>query len=415
MLVRFCLYGFLKNLRLFEAFLLLALLERGLDFLAIGALISVREVVVNLLEIPSGALADGLGRRRSMVVSMAAYVVSYLVLGWAQSWWWLALAMGLYGVGDAFRSGTHKAMIYTWLRQQGRQDERTRVYGYTRSWSKKGSALSALLGGAVLVLGGSYQWVFWASAVPATLNLLNLATYPSSLDEQRQGFTAQGIRDTWVHLKQGLAVTLRHPPMRRLVLGSVAVEGGYAVVKDYIQPVLRSLALGLPLLLAWEEQRRSSAVVALVSAGLFLLASAASKRAHVVEARAGGAEAGVRAVAAGMALSFLLLLAGLWWQLPWLAALAFMALGVAQNLWRPMHVGRFDLHAPEEQGATVLSVESQAKALAAALWAPLLGAMVDALSARWGDQGLRHLLPVALLGLPVLWVALWGGVPRRAA
>ena len=49
MLFRFCLYGFLKNLRLFDAFLLLALRDRGLDFAAIGGLVAVREVAVLLL------------------------------------------------------------------------------------------------------------------------------------------------------------------------------------------------------------------------------------------------------------------------------------------------------------------------------------------------------------------------------
>ncbi|MEZ4465231.1 MAG: hypothetical protein R3F43_12240 [bacterium] len=60
---------------------MLALRERGLDFLDIGGLIAVRAVATNVLEIPTGALADALGRRRCMVVSMAAYVASYLLLG----------------------------------------------------------------------------------------------------------------------------------------------------------------------------------------------------------------------------------------------------------------------------------------------------------------------------------------------
>ena len=71
MIARFSLYGFLKNLRFFEAFLILALRERGLDFLGIGGLIAVREIAGNLSQIPSGALADALGRRRCMIVSMS--------------------------------------------------------------------------------------------------------------------------------------------------------------------------------------------------------------------------------------------------------------------------------------------------------------------------------------------------------
>src|SRR5690606_12583442 len=124
----FSLYGFLKNLRFFEAFLILALRERGMDFLAIGGLIAVREIAGNLSQIPSGALADALGRRRCMVASMACYLVSYLALGLASNTWMLIGAMVCYGTADAFRDGTHKALIYSWLRQQGREHERTKIY-----------------------------------------------------------------------------------------------------------------------------------------------------------------------------------------------------------------------------------------------------------------------------------------------
>jgi len=51
---RFCLYGFLKNQRYFEPFILLAFLEKGLSFFVIGLLFGFRELCINLFEIPSG-------------------------------------------------------------------------------------------------------------------------------------------------------------------------------------------------------------------------------------------------------------------------------------------------------------------------------------------------------------------------
>ena len=60
MLFRFSLYGFLKNQRYFEPFLVLIFLEKGLSFFLIGLLIGFREVVVDLLEIPSGASVGSL-------------------------------------------------------------------------------------------------------------------------------------------------------------------------------------------------------------------------------------------------------------------------------------------------------------------------------------------------------------------
>ena len=86
-----------------------------------------------------------------MIVSFVAYIASFAVFGVAKELAMLFVAMFLFGIGEAFRTGTHKAMIFTWLRAQGRLDERTRVYGYTRSWSKIGSAVSVVLA-AVIVL-----------------------------------------------------------------------------------------------------------------------------------------------------------------------------------------------------------------------------------------------------------------------
>ena len=156
MLFRFSFYGFLKNQRYFEPFLILVFLEKGLSFFQIGLLIAFREVAVNLLEIPSGAVADVCGRRRAMILSFTAYIASFLVFGMAQHLPLLFVAMLFFAVGEAFRTGTHKAMIFTWLRLQDRADERTKVYGYTRSWSKYGSALSVVLASATCTLEEMY-------------------------------------------------------------------------------------------------------------------------------------------------------------------------------------------------------------------------------------------------------------------
>ena len=136
MLFRFSLYGFLKNQRYYEPFLILAFRQKGLSFFLIGILIGFREVCINLFEIPSGAIADLYGRRRSMILSFYAYIVAFVAFGWSRSLIVLFGAMFFYALGDAFRTGTHKAMIFDWLRLGGRSHEKTKVYGYTRSWSK---------------------------------------------------------------------------------------------------------------------------------------------------------------------------------------------------------------------------------------------------------------------------------------
>ena len=198
MIWRFSLYGFLKNQRYFEPFIILFFLQRGLSFTQIGLLIGFRELSINLMEIPSGAIADLFGRRRCMILSFASYVVSFALFGLSRDYPQLFAAMFFFAVGEAFRTGTHKAMIFTWLRLQGRLDEKTKVYGYTRSWSKIGSAVSTVIAVAIVWYTQDYAWVFFLAIIPYVAGLINLATYPKELEGQPEARV--GPRDVFIHL-----------------------------------------------------------------------------------------------------------------------------------------------------------------------------------------------------------------------
>ncbi|MFW6190946.1 MAG: MFS transporter, partial [Candidatus Bipolaricaulota bacterium] len=123
----------------------LFLLENGLTYFQIGVLISIRETFINLFEIPSGAVADLTGRRRAMVFSFSSYILSFLVFYFFSDFYLFIPAMILFASGEAFRSGTHKSMIMEYLDIQGKSDQQVSYYAKTRSASRLGSALSALL------------------------------------------------------------------------------------------------------------------------------------------------------------------------------------------------------------------------------------------------------------------------------
>jgi len=127
MLFRFCLYGLLKNQRYFEYFLILAFREKGLSYADIGLLIAFREVCANILEVPSGAIADLWGRRICLVFAFLSYASAFAVFGLANSSLVFYPAMLLFAFGEAFRSGTHKALIFEWLRQNNRTKEKQKI------------------------------------------------------------------------------------------------------------------------------------------------------------------------------------------------------------------------------------------------------------------------------------------------
>jgi MFS family permease len=418
MLFRFCLYGFLKNQRYFEPFLMLLFLDRGLSFFVIGLLIACRDLTVNLLEIPSGAIADSFGRRGSMLTSFVAYIISFLTLATASSTAAFFVGMILYGVGDTFRTGTHKAMIFEWLRLQNRSDERTRIYGLTRSWSQIGSALSGLIAAAFVLISGSYAYVFYFSIVPYALNLINLGTYPKELDGEHQ--RARSVAETVSRLTGSLKKTIAQPNLRRLMVESMGWDGVFNATKEYLQPILQALAIagsaflfaesvGVPDAVAgltesdaagssWNRAQKTAVLIGPVYAVLFLLSAWASRNAHRLVSEPGSETTASRKLWLANTAIFSVMAGAAWFHWYTLLVVAFIAVYVLKNIWRPILVTRFDSHSDPAEGATILSIESQAQRLSTLVLAPVIGWTIDFVSKGGVNNGATNLSGGSLAG-----------------
>lgn len=395
MLFRFSLYGFLKNQRYYDAFLILAFREKGLSFFQIGILIGFREVCTNLFEIPSGAVADLYGRRRAMIFSFVAYIASFATFAMSEALFLLFGGMFFFGLGDAFRSGTHKAMIFDWLRQQGRADEKTKIYGYTRSWSQMGSAVSVLIAGALVFYRGNFTDIFWFSIVPYAFNIVNFFGYPAALDGDRK--SEFSLKTVTALLGKALKLSVQFPPLRRLVFEGMGFEGMFKASKDYLQPILKQTAIAMPLLLTLDESKRAALLVAGVYFALYFLSSFASRNSHKVTEWQGSDEGAARVlwwVNLGL---YALLIPALWFSTyPAIIAL-FVCLAILQNFWRPGLISRFNAQSTPEMSATVLSIEAQAKSLATIVLAPSLGWLVDVVGGFWPVGVIGTLIALAIL------------------
>ncbi|HEY91305.1 MAG TPA: MFS transporter [Dehalococcoidia bacterium] len=396
MIKRFSLYGFLKNQRYFEPFIILFFLQQGLSFTQIGLLIGFRELLINIMEIPSGAVADLYGRRRSMVFSFSSYIISFAVFGFSQDYWHFFVAMFFFAIGDAFRTGTHKSMIFTWLRIEGRLDEKTQVYGYTRSWSKIGSAVSTVLAVVLVLLTNNYTFVFFIAIIPYVIGLINFMTYPKELEGRPDA--EAGLNTLVVHLWKCMKEALVIPPLRRLIVESMSFEGVHKAVDSYLQPVIRNMALLIPVFVGMGETRRAAIMVGVVYVILYLLSAYASRNSYRLTGFAGGEEKGSRMLWKAIFLIYIGLIPLLFFEYYYVAIIGFIALSVLQNFWRPILISRFDAFATETQGATILSIESQAKSVSTMVVAPVLGVLVDLVR----GQGLGgEFWPVAIIAAVV--------------
>jgi len=371
---RFCAYGFLKNLRFFEPFIVLFFREMGFSFLEIGTLFGIREAATWLLELPTGFIADIYGRRISMVASMLAYLASFMVFHLFPQFWVYSIAMILFGAGEAFRTGTHKAIILEHLRSHGMSDRRVDYYGATRGASQLGSAVNALLAATLVFTTGSFRFIFLAAMVPYIVNLVNLATYPKSLDGHLDGEHHHvRIRETFRQFR----MSLTRGPAVKGILNSAVFDGFFRASKEYLQPILGSVALALPLLTTITSDRRTAVVVGGAYFIIYLGTSWASRNAGRISRRAGAPSKAINRtfLAGGIAL----VLAGLfeWLSIPVVSVILFLCLFLLQNVRRPMLVAWVSENISHRAMASGLSAESQAKSLIVAIVAPLLGLLAD--------------------------------------
>lgn len=402
---KFSAYGFVKNLQFFDPFMVLFFREMGMSFLQIGVLYSVREVVINLTEIPTGIVADSFGRRSAMVAAFGSYIVSFLLFYLFPSYGVYFIAMTAFALGESFRSGTHKAMIMEYLTRQGIADQKISYYGHTRGWAQKGSALSALIAGALVFFSGSYRSVFLWSIIPYAAGMVLIISYPRELDfscekDEECGDTAvkRGLTEAKKTIT-GFIELFTSGGVRRALVNSSLFEAGFKTVKDYVQPVLRSLALTLPVAGMLSENQRIAVISALVYFCLYLLTSAASSRSgrffDLFSTRRQGLNltylAGVAAVG--------FIGAGILSGLQWLAVLLFVVYYLLENLRRPATLEFLSDRIKGAVMATGLSGESQLKTLMVALLAPAFGWAADSLGLGWALI-LLALLP--LLAYPVL-------------
>lgn len=378
MLFRFSLYGFLKNQRYFEPFLLLFFLENGLNYTQIGILVGIREILLYFFEIPSGAVADTMGRKRSMVFSFSAYIISFATFSLVSNFYLFIPAMVAYGLGDAFRTGTHKAMIFTWLREQGKISEKTKYYGITRSWSKFGSAFSLIIAGSILYFFNSYRFLFIATIIPYIFGIINFYFYPGYLDQRMTG-NQRSLKSIWTVLFNTIKKVLKEARLKRLMMESISFGGGFKASKDYLQPILKSLALTTPLffLAGSEGKEREAIIISLVYILLYLFSAFASRFANRLSIISGGDyRASVNIWKANL-IVYSALIPILYFQYYIIAVFLFIAINILQNLWRPILISRFEIFTTESTGATLLSIESQAKSVGTIILAPLLGFAVD--------------------------------------
>ncbi len=369
---KFSLYGLLKNLKFFEPYLLIYLTGNDLSLLQIGLLFSIREIIINVFEIPSGIIADYFGRKKELYACFLFYIISFVLFFISKGFAGAAAAMMFFGLGEAFRSGSHKAMIYSYLEQKNWEKHKTYVYGKTRASSLVGSAISSALGIVIILNVPNSSYIFLASTIPYVIDFFLVLSYPKSLDKG-ESTDHTSIKELFSILKKSL---LHNKGLQSLLIGNGVFEAVLSSMKDFIQPILSAIIIGTGLIVFSNisAEDNLSIILGIIYTILNIFSSFASKNSFRIKNALGGAKS-LNAVYLLFALTLCLL--GFSVQNTILVCVLFVLVNFWQNIRKPIFIDVIDDNMDKIQRATILSVSAQLKSLFIIILAPLAGYLAD--------------------------------------
>jgi len=372
---KFGLYGFLKNLKFFEPFFIVFLKQSGLSFLQIGILYSIREIVIYLFEVPSGVIADRFGKKTELIICFVFYILSFITFFLGREYYYYIFAMILYGLGEAFRSGTHKAMIMTYLDKNEIRESKSKVYGKTRSYSLLGSTISSLVAIGLYFYFSSIAWLFIIAIVPYILDMLLILSYPKYLNEKQD--TSFNFKMFIKENINSIKYVFKNKYLLKLLIGSSSYSAGFKSVKDYIQPLIVSITLSMVIFTNLSADDNTIIYIGIIYAIIYLLSSFASLNAHKISNR----------FSSNKVISIMWLLSGisfltlsLFINNIFLLVFVFLSIYLFLNLRKPLIIEKIGNATIDSKRASVLSIESQFTSLLIVIFAPCLGYIADVYS-----------------------------------
>ena len=131
-------------------------------------------------------------------------------------------------------------------------------YGHTRSWSQFGSAISALGAGLIVFYTGNYSSIFLASIIPYMMDMILIWSYPKFLDGEMKKLEGMRVKQKFLDVIKSFALSFKKSIFIKVLFSLSIFSGYYNAVKDYVQPMIKSAALALPVFVYLNDEKKSA-------------------------------------------------------------------------------------------------------------------------------------------------------------
>ncbi len=133
-------------------------------------------IAIVIFEIPSGYVADVIGRRKTLIIGSILGTLGFVVYAITSGYYYFLVAELILGIGQSFISGADSALLYDTLKSRQREHEYIKYEGRNFTVGNYAEALAGLLGGTLAAIHMRLPFILQSGiafmAVPAAIMLI---------------------------------------------------------------------------------------------------------------------------------------------------------------------------------------------------------------------------------------------------
>ena len=209
------------------------LLHRGYSLGQIGIAEACYHIAKVALEVPTGAFADTIGRKWSLVISAIAVTVATALTWWSPVFPVVMVALLIDGASGSFRYGADQAYLFDALKDEGRSHGFVRILANVLAASYFVAALMSWAG--AWLSDWSYAWPFSLNIAAAIITGILAALLPEPVRAVERR-TLGGVVRT---MRTGIRTVRERPVLLRLVLFAAFFFTANTLGNIYLQSVLK--------------------------------------------------------------------------------------------------------------------------------------------------------------------------------
>lgn len=359
--------------------------SRGLNQFQINSVLATYFVVLFLTDVPTGAFADLLGRRRSYVLGASLRVCAFLLYFMAHHYYVFLIAESIDGIGTTFGNGAIDAWGVDALDEAGYDGLKDRLFSRISQLTTLGFMGSAMIGAYVADIDIAWPWLLGAA-----------------------GYLVSGTVGAFLmHDERPRATTVRIAAIPRQVAANVgdgirAGLGAHTVLMLSVASAV-TFAAWAPYWIEWPVMFNESLAVGVWIVGwIYCGLSAARLVGAEVSARIQGDES-KRAARVSMLVigaSAMLFLAGLFGGRPLVSLAMLFVMNLFTGAMMPLVQSWFNEQIEAGNRATLLSFNSTFQTMGGAMGLLLAGRIADTagIPFEWQIAGL-----ISMCAAPVYW------------